>query len=311
MTGPRAEGRTQTVPRRPLGEVAAWAMTPTPFTSDGSRVDTDSLARFARHATEQGCTGFLALGVIAEPATLSLQERLTCLATVADAAPSSPVVATVMELDTGAAVQEAEILTRSLGAGVAGLMVPVTDPDADVLRAHLRAVHDATGCQVVVQDLPRATGVQIAVDDLACAVDGLDFVAGVKCESPPTFVRVARLRDLTGVPCISGFGGIGLVDDVVSGATSVAVGVTPAATVVAALDAARLGRHAEAARLIGTRAALITYETQPGQSIAIRKEHWRRAGVIAHRSTRAPTPAWTDDLDDHSRAHGVGELTTD
>jgi 4-hydroxy-tetrahydrodipicolinate synthase len=85
----------------PLAEVAAWAMAPTPFTSAGTDVDAESLARFARHVTAQGCTGLIALGVIAEPATLSRQERLTCLATIADAAPSSPVVATVMDARPG------------------------------------------------------------------------------------------------------------------------------------------------------------------------------------------------------------------
>lgn len=287
-----------------IDQIDAWAMTPTPFTRDGAGVDTSSLIRFARHANEQGCAGFIALGVIAEPTTLTLEERLMCVETIAGAAPSSPVVATVMALDSGVAVKEATALTRSLGKKVAGLMVPVTDSDPTHFRTHLRAVHDATGCQVLVQDLPRATGVEIVVDDLAAAVSGLDFVAGIKCESPPTFVRIARLRALTGLTCISGFGGIGLVDDVVSGASSVAIGVTPAAAVVDALASARLGRPAEAARLIGEKSALITYETQPGQSIAIRKEHWRRAGVISHRSTREPTRPWTDDLDAHSTAHG-------
>lgn len=288
-----------------LAEVSAWAMAPTPFTRDGAEVDVASLTRFVHHTVAQGCSGFIALGVIAEPATLSPAERLTCVRTIAEAAPSRPVVATVMALDTHMARTEATAMADSLGADLAGLMLPVTDADPRVVRAHLRAVHDATGCRVVVQDLPRATGVTIDVDDLASALGGLDFVSGVKCESPPTFARIARLRALTDVTCISGFGGIGLLDDVISGATSVAVGVTPAAAVVAALGAARLGRHGEASRLIGEKAALIHLETQPGQSIAIRKEHWRRAGVMAHRTTRTPTPAWSDDLDAHSRAHGV------
>lgn len=299
--------RDETTPDADLGDVDAWAMVPTPFTRDGADVDADSLARFARHAANQGCTGLIALGVIAEPTTLSLEEKRTCLETLAAANPALPVAATVMTLDTRAAAAEAVTLTRDLDTPVAGLMVPVAHADPAAFRAHLQAIHAATGLPLLVQDLPRATGVTITIDDLVTALDGLGHVvAGVKCESPPTFVRIARLRERTGVTCISGFGGIGLVDDIVSGATSVAVGVTPISTVVDALHTGRRGHHADASRLIGARAALIHLETQPGQSIALRKEHWRRAGIIAHRTTREPTPAWTEDLEVHSAAHQVG-----
>jgi 4-hydroxy-tetrahydrodipicolinate synthase len=247
----------------------------------------------------------IALGAIAEPATLSPAERLFALQVLADACAATPLVATVLTTEVDRSIAEGRLFVSELGDQLAALMVPVVSGDPRTVRHHLRRFHESTGAEVVLQDLPSATGVTIAVEDLAQALSGLEFVAAVKCECPPTFRRIARLAESGGsYTLMSGFGGSGVVDDVLSGACSIAVGVTVPEDVTAAFHAARRGDLREASAIIGRRAALISFETQPGQNIAVRKEHWRRRGTIEHATVRHPSGAWTPDLDAHSAAHG-------
>ncbi|MDF9714781.1 dihydrodipicolinate synthase family protein [Nocardioides sp. ChNu-153] len=273
-------------------------MVPTPFSADAAVVDRSSLVRLAGGLLDDGCTGLVALGAIAEPATLTAAERdavVRDLGAVARARGAGLVVglAGTRTDDAVAEVRRSADLRRSADA----LLVPVPAPDARSTRRHLRAVHDASGLPLVVQDLPRATGVTIGLDELLRAVEGLDFVAAVKCESPPTFVAVAALVRHTDVVAMSGMGGTGLVADLHAGARAVALGATPTRVLVAAVDAWQRGDVEESLRLVGSVATRCHVETQPGASVAIRKEHWRREDRIASASVRAPTPPWRPEED--------------
>jgi len=65
-----------------------------------------------------------------------------------------------------------------------------------------------------------------------------------------------------------------------------------------------LGDKAGTIATIASKSGLIQYETSPGHSIAIRKEHWRRLGIIEHATVRPPTSPWSEDLDALSALHG-------
>jgi 4-hydroxy-tetrahydrodipicolinate synthase len=286
-----------------LRGIRTWAMVPTPFAARDRSVDHASLRTLVAGMAADGCEGFIALGVIAEPATLTASERIGILESLRDGT-DAPVVAAVMSLDEAAAAAEAEHLWRQTGSRLDGLMVPVSTPDGGALRTRLRDLHRRTGARLVLQDLPQATGIAIDVHVLADALDGLDFVDAVKCECPPTFTRIAVLAERDGRTLISGLGGMGLVDDLLEGATAAAIGVTRPATVVAAMDAWAAGDRARARALVAADAPLFSFETQQGQSVAIRKEHWRRRGLIASAAVREPTLPWTPGLDRHSRLHG-------
>ncbi len=284
------------------------AMLPTPFTADANAIDHASLATLVATVRERGCESLVALGVVAEPASLSLAEKISALETIVEAGGNeTPVTATVMNGEDRAG--EARILHRALGAAITSIMVPVSSADPACVRAELVAVHEATGLPVIVQDYPAASGVTIALDDLVRALEGLDFVGAVKCEAAPTFWRMRQLADRTPVTIIAGMGGIGLTDELSSGASEIACGITRPEIIVAASHLWGMGSREEARELISSASPLIVFETQQTTSVAIRKEHWRRQGVIAHASVRSPSVPYQGSFSSLSDAHGQVDTT--
>ena len=86
------------------------------------------------------------------------------------------------------------------GDRLAGVMVQVNSAAPNLLDAHLRAVHQATGADVVVQDYPLVSGVRIPATALADVVARSPHVTAVKAEAPPTPVAVAELTRRCSVP---------------------------------------------------------------------------------------------------------------
>ncbi len=288
------------VPAFDVPRIAAMVLTP--FAEAGAELDEGSLVSHVHALLERGCTELIALGVIAEPASLSLAERIRVLDVLAATAPGVPLTAKVMGIARPDGLEEARALAAC--TGVHAIMVPVTHPDAGSLRAILVAAHEATGLPVVVQDYPPPTGVTIALDELLRALDGLGFVSAVKCEAPPTFWRIRRIVEELPVVAMSGLGGIGLVDDLRAGATALACGMTRPEAMARAMAMWSLGDEVSARRAVADVSALVSFEMQAQTSIGVRKEHWRRAGVIASSRVRSPTMPYPPQLDGHSAAHG-------
>ena len=285
--------------------VTCWGMVPTPFGPGGDIVDHASLRRVASSFVESGCDGLAVLGIIGEPFSLTEAERVSVVAEVAHHVPV-PVIAGAMVGTADMVLADAATMAAEVGELLSAVMVPVLYPDPADLRSWLCRLHERTGLPVIVQDLPRYSGVHIAVDDLAEALVDLAFVRGVKCEAPPTYRRIAQLaaRGVKGL--MSGLGGRGLVGDLTAGATEVAIGVTVPGAVVAASRSWTAGDDTIALAHVGRYAGLIDYETQQGPSIAVRKEHWRRQGLLSCGDVRPPTSPWTADLEPISAALGAG-----
>lgn len=279
----------------PRPRVICWGMLPTAFAGADAALDLGSTGRVARQYVADGCDGLVVLGVIGEPATLDVQEKRAVCQVALDA--GVPVVAAAVTGGQDGVLRDLETVVEPFAAQLAGVMVPVLHSDGDQLGAWLDTVHRLTALPVLVQDLPRSTGVQIGVDALADALVGRPWLMGVKCEAPPTYERIARLA-ARGVPgLMSGFGGLGLVADLVSGAEAVAIGVTVPDAIVAAGRHWTAGDDETARRCIESWASRIHLETQEGPSIAIRKQHLLRQGLIDDAVVREPTlpwsPAWT------------------
>lgn len=287
-----------------MERLPVWTMVATPFVRDGLTVCEPSLRNMTREVLSRGCTGVIGLGVIAEPSTLSLTEKLESLAVIVDSAGPSPVIAGALTPGAHDTSNELRAIGREFGAALEAVLVPVISPDPAEVRKAVVDAHRATGLPVLLQDLPSANGIFIEIDDLCEAISGLELLYGIKCECPPTFLRIRRLRESTNTRLMSGFGGIGLVDDLMSGADAVAAGISLPEVAVKAVTLVAEDRRWEARSLIGSYAGLINFETQARTSVAIRKEHWRRQGVIANSTVRSPSLPYIAEFDEHSRDYG-------
>jgi 4-hydroxy-tetrahydrodipicolinate synthase len=279
-----------------------WGVVATPFTGSTLDVDEASLARLVEHFEHAGVTGLTVLGVFGEAAQLSGAERRAVLETVAGSV-SLPLVTGATALGTAPVVEEALLAKEAAGDRLAAVMVQVNSPRPEVLARHLRAVHEATGLPLVVQDYPLASGVRITPEALVAALRDLPFVAAVKAEAPPTPVAVAALADALDAPVFGGLGGLGLLDELACGAAGAMTGFSFPEGLVACVDAWREGGYAAARAAWSPYLPLVTFEQQAGIALAIRKECLRQRGLLAESEVRPPASPLPPVLHEQLRRH--------
>jgi 4-hydroxy-tetrahydrodipicolinate synthase len=267
-----------------------WGVLATPLTSDGSGIDTDSLARQVRHYDRIGATGLTVLGVFGEAARLSAAERRTVVQAVVAADSRLPLVVGLSALDPSAACAEAENVLDLLDGRLAGLMVQVSTPDPDELVRHLDEVAERTGQGIVVQDYPVASGIEIDVDDLVTAVARVPAAVAVKSESSPSPPAVARLVSGLDVPVFGGLGGTCLLDELALGAAGAMTGFSVPEGLLACVAAYRTGGFAAAREVWRGYLPLVNFEFQRGIALGLRKHSLVLRGLIEHDAVRPPAP---------------------
>ena len=127
----------------------------TPFKPDYS-VDHAFLADHGAWQLDNGVDGIVALGSLGEAATLSFDEKVAILKTLARAARGKPLVAGIAALSTAEAVALAKAAEQ---AGCAGLMVLppyVYSTDWREMKAHVSAVIGATRLACMLYNNPPA-----------------------------------------------------------------------------------------------------------------------------------------------------------
>ena len=231
-----------------------WGVLATPF-GPGLEVDEESLRRQVRLFHGVGATGLVVLGVFGEGAALDTREQSRVVAAVAAEAGAIPLVVGLSARSTAVAVEQAGTAVVAAGTHLAGLMVQVHSSDPDVLAAHLRAVHEATGAGIVLQDYPVVSGVRIGPAQILDVLDRCPFVVAVKSEAPPTAAVIAALTAATDVPVFGGLGGVGLLDELAAGAAGAMTGFSHPEGLRAALDAWARGRLPGGARRLRALAA--------------------------------------------------------
>ena len=139
----------------------------TPFTPDGTAVDTAALGANVERLIAGGVGGLVPGGSTGEFTTLSHVERRQLVeATVAAAAGRVPVVAGTGALSTAETV---ELSVHAEQAGAAAVMVVPPFYDAlgwRELQAHYTAVADAIGIPIMYYNLPSASGVKLTPEQL-------------------------------------------------------------------------------------------------------------------------------------------------
>ena len=286
----------------------AWGMLATPFTADLAAVDHGSLHALVEYLRGQGVDGLIVLGVIGEPDMLSMCEKRRVLHTVIEAAGPCPVIATAMPLSRPVRELDLTLFGADFRHELSAVMIPVTSSDPEKLRDDVDHAARVSGLPIVIQDYPLSTGIHIALSDLLNVVTGDARIVAVKAEAPPSFQRISELRAASAdLHLIAGGGGVGIIEDLAAGADAIACQATPVATLLRAAASAREGRIDAARAELGAVAALVNYEVQQLSSIAIRKEHWRRLGVIAHAGVRGRRMSYSSQMSTITESFGLME----
>lgn len=268
-----------------------WGVLATPFHGPHLEVDLESLWREVDLYTGVPADGLVVLGVFGEGAALDTSEQAAVVAAVARRSPGMPLVVGVSARTTAVAVEQAHTAVAAAGSTLAAVMVQANSSDVGVLAAHLRAVHDATGVGIVLQDYPAASGIRITPADVVEVLHQCPFVVAVKSEAPPTAVAIGAITAATGVPVFGGLGGVGLLDELAAGAAGAMTGFSHPEGLRAALDGWRAGGYPAARAAFAPWLPLVNFEAQPGIGLALRKEILRRRGVFRDGSVRPPAPS--------------------
>lgn len=195
------------------------AMT-TAFNQDYS-IDHAFVANHAKWLIQNGCSGIICLGSLAEAATLNFDEKIAILRSVVKALNgSAPVVSAVSALSTSEAVALARAAHHE---GCSGLMILpqyVYKGDWRENKAHIAAILKATPLPGMLYNNPVAYGVDFLPEHVQeLAAEHSNFVA-VK-ESSTDVRRVTAIRSLL-ADRLSIF--VGVDDAIVEGIAAGAVG---------------------------------------------------------------------------------------
>ena len=272
-----------------------WGVVATPFSGSTLDVDEGSLTALVSHYASIGVTGLTVLGVFGEAAQLSSSERHDVLEAVADTV-DLPLVVGATSLATAPVIEEGLLAAETVGSRIAALMVQVNSPRPDVLAGHLRAVHEATGLPIVVQDYPAVSGVSVPADVLAETLADLPFVAAVKAEAPPTPPAIATLTARLAVPVFGGLGGIGLLDELAAGSAGAMTGFSYPEGLLACVSAFRSGGYEAAREAYLPYLPLVNFEQQVRIALAVRKEALRRRGLVVEAAVRPPAASFPASL---------------
>lgn len=153
----------------------------TPFTSDGSRVSTDTQRKFVEWQVKAGVPGLILFGTIGEFWSLSLDERRALIeVTLQQSAGRVPVLAGVAEIDTARACQ---LAADAHSQGVDGLMVSppfyVNATEKEVYR-HIAAICAETDLPVMLYNNPHTCGVDMTVEMVASLTSSFEQVRYIK-----------------------------------------------------------------------------------------------------------------------------------
>ncbi len=181
--------------RATFGLTGVLPVAPTPFLENGE-LDLDGQRRVIDCMIDQGVDGICILANYSEQFLLSDEERSTLVDLCIDhAAGRVPIVVTCSHFSTAIAMQRGKQAAKA-GAAMLMLMPPYhgvgLQADEDGILEQFKAVADASGLPIMVQDAP-LSGVKLPVPFLARLARQVPAVNHFKIEVP---FAAAKLRDL-------------------------------------------------------------------------------------------------------------------
>ncbi len=287
----------------PLG---IYAILATPFADDGT-IDFASLDRLVDFEIDAGVHGLTILGILGEAHKLTEDERRRVVeAIIRRVGGRVPVVVGASAPATDLAIRYSR-QAQDLGATALMVAPPTNLRSLDAVREYYRRVHDATTLPIVVQDEPVFSGVVMPAAFLASITDALPRARAIKLEEIPSPVKVAQVLAAARQPVAvyGGMGGVYFYEELLRGAIGTMTGFAFPEVLVGVYGAFMSGDRSGARALFYQYLPIIRYEGQPVIGLALRKEIFRRRGIIASAVIRHPGPV----LDPGSRAE-LDEILT-
>lgn len=293
------------MPEPKIDETAkgVFAISATPFGDDGA-LDLDSTDRLVDFYLGSGVSGLTILGVMGEAPKLAPDESVAFTRRVLDRVGGRvPVVVGV----SSPALDPMTALTKEvMDLGAAGVMVaPMGGLNTDEkIEGYFHAVCAALGdTPIVLQDYPPSSGVWFSTALLNKLFADLPTLRVLKHEDWPGLRKITQFRaaeargERRRVSILTGNGGLFLPLELARGADGAMTGFAFPEMLVRVCETYADDPQA-AEDLFDAYLPLVRYEQQIGIGLAIRKETFRRRGVIATAATRAPGPKL--DADDHA-----------
>jgi 4-hydroxy-tetrahydrodipicolinate synthase len=268
-----------------------FSVLPTPFRG-GGEVDVESLKKVVDLIAGAGVNGVTALGVTGEAARLSERERGVVVDTVVRQAAGRVKVIVGTSADGVRTCIDFSREARSLGASAVMVSPPrMPKLNSESVVNHYKALAEAVDLPIVVQDYPPISGFAMEAGLLARIAREVPAARTIKLEDPPTPFKTARILAAAGetkVAILGGLGGVFLLEELLAGAAGVMTGFAYPEVLVKVVSLYRAGDVDQAAALFYRFVPLMRFEFQEGIGMAIRKEVFKRRGVLADASTRAP-----------------------
>lgn len=266
-----------------------YSILATPFDSQG-RIDEESLRSLVNFELKAGVNGITILGILGEVLRLSDSERLEVTKTVINEVSGQvPVVSGTGATGTDLAImysKEAE----ELGANAVMVAPPrLMKPNDDALVRYYSAISEQINIPIVVQDEPITYPVYMS-PPLIARLSEIDGVKYLKLEDPPTPMKISQIRGLVGekLGIFGGLGGLYAYEELCRGAIGIMTGFAYPEILVGVCNAFSHGNFDVASQLFYRALPLIRYEAQPVVSLAIRKEIFKKRGLIKHATLRGP-----------------------
>jgi 4-hydroxy-tetrahydrodipicolinate synthase len=268
-----------------------FSVLPTPF-KGGGEVDLDSLKRVVELIVKAGVKGLTALGVTGEVARLGEKERGVIVETVVRQVDGRAKVIVGASADGVRTCIDYSREAKGLGASAVMVSPPRTNKvNTESVVNHYKALAEAVDLPIVVQDYPPISGFSMEAGLLARIAREVPAARTIKLEDPPTPFKTARILAAAGetrVAILGGLGGVFLLEELMAGAAGVMTGFAFPEVLVQVVSLYRAGKIDEAANLFYRFVPLMRFEFQEGIGMAIRKEVYRRRGVLTDASLRAP-----------------------
>jgi 2-keto-3-deoxy-L-arabinonate dehydratase len=274
----------------------------TPF-DEHFEIDERSQLSLANYLIECGVHGIAIFGNASEGYALGEAEKARLMPLIIrEVRGRVPVFVSTGHTGTHVAVQLSKAAEE---AGADGLMILppyFLKPSAEDLFGYYKAISDAVGIPIMIQDAPLLTGVNIGAAQMARMAKECANVRYTKVEAPPTSLKVTEVKQACGDSLVI-FGGLNghfLLEELQRGARGTMPGSDLMPLFVKVWNLYEAGQLLEARAAFNRALPLIRFELQPGLGVSAMKHNLQAQGIIKHTTVRPPTrsldPAGLEEL---------------